>query len=287
VHRGCGTWEHATQPPIRFTWPALQLQPCCSSGLTHAAPLSRPPLCLAPSHTAALYGAEACVEALLEAGARVDELNSEDGTSVLHDAAAGGYTTIMRILIDAARKQMKKGGGDGAGGSGEGGAAAERRKEEEEEEEGDGGGHAPPRSVAELVDARDSEGETALHNAARGNHVEAVRYLLALGADPFIAANDGTLAVEEAEDEGVAAIVQEAMDAIEEGEDEEEEEEEEEAEGQGTSVVKEEEEKEEAEGQGTSVAKEDAAAVAAAEEAAAESGESKADGKEGAKPAAE
>jgi hypothetical protein len=58
------------------------------------------------------------VELLLAAGARADALNPEDGTSVLHDAAAGGYTTILRILVDAARTQLLHGAdGPGAGGA--------------------------------------------------------------------------------------------------------------------------------------------------------------------------
>ncbi|GBF91066.1 hypothetical protein Rsub_03922 [Raphidocelis subcapitata] len=214
-----------------------------------------------PLHTAALYGSEECVKVLLAAGARVDALNSEDATSVLHDAAAGGYATILRLLVDAARDQLAGGGGGAAaageaegeqqrgereegskaeeGGAAVGGEAAaaegEQGKEEEKGEEEEGAAAAgkaskgegeeeaeeeaaapppaPPRTLLALVNCVDSEGETALHNAARGGHVEAVRLLLALGADPSIAARDGSLAVDEPEDDGVAAIIQEAMNA--------------------------------------------------------------------------
>jgi hypothetical protein len=192
----------------------------------------------------------------------VDALNSADGTSVLHDAAAGGYTSILRALVDAARKQLKKpkAGGDAGkeapaaegaaevsgGGGGDKEPAAAAGGEEGGGEEG-GDGPAAPRTLGDLINHQDSEGETALHNAARGNHVEAVRFLLALGADPFIAANDGTLPVEEPEDEGVAAIVQAAMDAIEEGGEEGDEEggEEEGAAGAGEGEKKAEEEEKE------------------------------------------
>jgi len=180
------------------------------------------------------------VKLLLAAGARVDTLNAEDGTSVLHDAAAGGYTTIIRWLVDAAREQLDGRGAAGAGAAaepsgeqqqadgeakeekeGEGATPAQQQQPgaEEEDKEDDTGARPPsavaapnpPRSLSDLINLQDSEGETALHNAARGNHVEAVRCLLSLGADPYIAANDGALPVEEPEDDGVAAIIEEFM----------------------------------------------------------------------------
>jgi hypothetical protein len=59
---------------------------------------------------------------LLERGARVDALNREDGTTPLHDAAAGGYCGILRLIADAARGQLDW--GRAAGGAAAPAAAA-------------------------------------------------------------------------------------------------------------------------------------------------------------------
>jgi len=189
------------------------------------------------SHIASLFGSEECVKLLLAAGARVDAINVEDGTSALHDAAAGGYARILRLLVDAAERQLDwrgvgaaapAGAGDSAGAA----AAAAADGEEEEEEEGANAdalsqpaaapaapaaaGAATPAVVTAFINLRDLEGETALHTAARGNHLGCVELLLALGADPLIAANDGgSLAVGEAEDDDVVAVLQAAMEAAE------------------------------------------------------------------------
>ena len=47
-------------------------------------------------HLAALYGHEACVRVLLAHGARVDAAD-EEGALPLHDAAAGGYHSILQV----------------------------------------------------------------------------------------------------------------------------------------------------------------------------------------------
>ena len=41
-------------------------------------------------HLACLYGHLGCARALLDAGADADIINEEDGSTALHDAAAGG-----------------------------------------------------------------------------------------------------------------------------------------------------------------------------------------------------
>lgn len=200
-----------------------------------APPTPRPGPC---RHTAALYGSEACVQLLLARGARVAALNGDDGTTALHDAAAGGYTAILRTLVDAARRRdaaAPAGGGQagaagdgeastsGAAAGGDDGAPAAAAGAAAAGEPAAAGGEAAAGAGVGTVDldafvnAQDSEGETPLHNAARGGHAEAVRYLLSLGADPLLPANDGSLPIDEAQDEGVAAILQDAMDA-EEGE---------------------------------------------------------------------
>ncbi|KAI8475925.1 MAG: ankyrin repeat-containing domain protein [Monoraphidium minutum] len=136
-------------------------------------------------HLAALYGSDRCAELLLAAGARVAAINAEDGSSALHDAAAGGHDAILTALADAARRQLGEAGGDGGGGGGGGAFAA-------------------------LLDLRDAEGETALHTAARGGHLSTVRLLLALGASPGIASGDGSLPADEADDDDVAALLRDA-----------------------------------------------------------------------------
>lgn len=51
-------------------------------------------------HLACLYGREACVERLLNASASATAVDRE-GSTPLHDAAAGGYIGIVRLLLDA------------------------------------------------------------------------------------------------------------------------------------------------------------------------------------------
>jgi hypothetical protein len=53
-------------------------------------------------HLACLYGNKPCVETLIAAGCQLDVINSLDGTSPLHDAAAGGYLGIAQLLVDKA-----------------------------------------------------------------------------------------------------------------------------------------------------------------------------------------
>lgn len=49
---------------------------------------------------AALYGHTPCVELLLGAGAQPG-VRDPDGSTALHDAAAGGYTDVVRLLLEA------------------------------------------------------------------------------------------------------------------------------------------------------------------------------------------
>lgn len=51
-------------------------------------------------HLACLYGHKPCVEALVAAGCALGPVNTEDGTTPLHDAAAGGYLELVQLLVD-------------------------------------------------------------------------------------------------------------------------------------------------------------------------------------------
>jgi ankyrin repeat protein len=51
-------------------------------------------------HLACLYGHQQCAELLLQEGAKADAANPEDGTTPLHDAAAGGYAGIVQLLLE-------------------------------------------------------------------------------------------------------------------------------------------------------------------------------------------
>ena len=79
-----------------------------------------------------------------------------DGGTPLHDASAGGYVEIVRMLLSAAKEA-----GDDV--------------------------------VVECVGARDGDGETPLHLAARGEHVGVVRQLLEAGAKKDVKSEAGLL----------------------------------------------------------------------------------------------
>ena len=46
------------------------------------------------------------MDALVAAGCRLDPVNGDDGTTPLHDAAAGGYVAIAQLLLDKAGPGM-------------------------------------------------------------------------------------------------------------------------------------------------------------------------------------
>lgn len=157
---------------------------------------------------ACLYGHLSCVKLLLEYGAEANILNEEDGSSVLHDAAAGGYFEICQLLLVSSPELVKIG-----------------------ELHGPHGPHGQPRmhglleqSPCRLVvcfacmrrclislPAADEDGDTPLHNAARGNHASVVSLMLSAGADPMAVNKEGNTPAREAEDEDVIAILEKAM----------------------------------------------------------------------------
>jgi len=59
---------------------------------------------------------------------------------------------------------------------------------------------------------QDTDGDTALHNAARGGHLDVVQYLLQQGADPSVVNQQSKTAAAEAEEpQVVAALVRAAQ----------------------------------------------------------------------------
>lgn len=59
---------------------------------------------------ACLYGQEQCVKVLLRYGADPTRANQQDGSTVLHDAAAGGYLDICRVILAKAPGLLAVGG---------------------------------------------------------------------------------------------------------------------------------------------------------------------------------
>ncbi|CAH8369591.1 unnamed protein product [Eruca vesicaria subsp. sativa] len=98
-------------------------------------------------HLACLYGHLPCVQLLLERGANM-EIKDEDEAIPLHDACAGaGYLEIVELLFSRA---------------------------------------TGPEYVKRMIETIDVEGDTPLHHAARGEHVNVINFLLSSGASPTI-----------------------------------------------------------------------------------------------------
>ncbi|KAG2492429.1 hypothetical protein HYH03_009372 [Edaphochlamys debaryana] len=57
-------------------------------------------------HLSCLYGHKGCFDALLEGGADVNCVNKQDGSTALHDAAAGGYLDIVQVLLSKAKEAL-------------------------------------------------------------------------------------------------------------------------------------------------------------------------------------
>eukprot|EP00955_Chlamydomonas_euryale_P091501 364630-Chlamydomonas_euryale.AAC.12 len=70
-----------------------------------------------------------------------------------------------------------------------------------------------PVSLRQCRPAADEDGDTPLHNAARGNHVDIVTLLLSSGADPNMRNTSGNTPAQEAEDEDVIKVLSAAVDS--------------------------------------------------------------------------
>ena len=67
--------------------------------------------------------------------------------------------------------------------------------------------------------AADEDGDTPLHNAARGNHTEVVQLLLSHGADPRARNAEGHTPAQEADEEPVIELLKKAiMDLLKQAE---------------------------------------------------------------------
>lgn len=125
-------------------------------------------------HLTCLYGHLSCVKFLLEKGANL-EAKDEDGAIPLHDACAGGYTEIVRLIISYANEH----------------------------------------GVKRMLETVDTEGDTPLHHAARGEYGDVVRVLLAHGASPTKTNIYGKTPCEVADRETEAwRVLKEAIGAI-------------------------------------------------------------------------
>lgn len=65
-------------------------------------------------------------------------------------------------------------------------------------------------AAAWLPCAGDEDGDTPLHNAARGNHADVVTLLLSHGADPTLRNRSGNTPAQEAEEEEVIKALEAA-----------------------------------------------------------------------------
>jgi ankyrin repeat protein len=124
---------------------------------------------------AASYGNTATVGALIDAGADVN-VADRAGNTALHTAAQLGNLEMIKMLL-AKRANVNARTGKSAGG-------------------GRGGGFRP--LTGEL---------TPLHFAARGNHIDAMKLLVAAGADPKLSGQDGTTLLMSAVGSGKPAVV--------------------------------------------------------------------------------
>lgn len=95
-------------------------------------------------HLTCLYGYLPCVQLLLERGASL-EVTDDVGAIPLHDACAGGFSEIVQVVINSSNDTA---------------------------------------CVRRMLEWVDIDGDTPLHHAARGEHVDVIRLLLSLGASP-------------------------------------------------------------------------------------------------------
>ncbi|KAG6769751.1 hypothetical protein POTOM_025412 [Populus tomentosa] len=129
-------------------------------------------------HLTCLYGYLPCVQLLLERGANL-EAKDEDGAIPLHDACAGGFTEIAQLLLNTA-------------------SSAERVKRmlEAVDDEGDTVScNNKLNGFRVLVGGRilRADWKLPLHHAARGEHADVIRLLLASGASATTANSYGKI----------------------------------------------------------------------------------------------
>ncbi|KAJ3115798.1 hypothetical protein HDU96_011076 [Phlyctochytrium bullatum] len=121
---------------------------------------------LTPLHVAAKYGKNEVVRLLLEKGAKLDARMSLGSTAV-HTAALNGFKEVLETLFDA---------------------AAERE------------------GALDVLMGPDRSGHTALHNAAMGGKDGVVGLLLQRGLDPMARNKDGKTAADLAAEKGHSGV---------------------------------------------------------------------------------
>ena len=150
-----------------------------------------------PLMIAAFYGHALVVDALLAADARVDYASPKDGTTAQHLASQEGHLQTVSSLIRAGADPNQVTTGELAFSPLMIAAA---------------NGHALVIDAflaagARVNYARPKDGFTALFAASQAGQLQAVRSLLLAGADPRLAAHDGTTALDAAKRNKHIAIV--------------------------------------------------------------------------------
>ncbi|OVA17958.1 Ankyrin repeat [Macleaya cordata] len=151
-------------------------------------------------HLTCLYGYLPCVQLLLERGASL-EAKDEDGAIPIHDACAGGFTDIVQLLINFANN-----------------SDCVKRMLQTVDVEGDtvsGTGTKLFNFFLFLIRIIDLLCTQPLHHAARGEHVDVVRLLLAAGASPTTTNIYGKTPVELSDPDTEARGILEAADNTE------------------------------------------------------------------------
>jgi ankyrin repeat protein len=161
----------------------------------------------APVHIAAYCGHAEAVEILLAAGATISADHDNDGNTAFLDAALGGYSEIITLLLDhggAADLDINQVSGEGDGMNGWPDSTALLFASQ--------GGHVEVMKIVlergADVDKANVAGETPVWAASNVGHVEAVELLLGHNVDMNTADNDGRTPMYAASAAGHTGVVE-------------------------------------------------------------------------------
>ena len=157
-----------------------------------------------PLHLACLGGHRDAVRSLLKSGARVDEV-ANDGRGLMHFVAVGAQKKLCEwLLLDPevqahkAHKELEKVTLGDAETVLHALAKCDASSKEKRQNVVDTAktilkcwSFLNNRPVAELLEARDHCGQTALHGCARSDSFELMRYLVSCGASPNVQTSSG------------------------------------------------------------------------------------------------